>query len=57
MNGCVKEDEVPVRKREYAVRGFCHSDVIFEEHTFSLANDTELKNLSIRIVQESMCDS
>lgn len=57
MNGCVKEGEVPVRKREYTVRGFCHSHVIFEEHTFSLANDTELKNLSIRIVQESMCDS
>lgn len=34
-----------------------HSNVIFEEHTFSLANEMELKNLSVRIMQESMCDS
>lgn len=52
MNGCVKEDEVPDGMREYTVNGFSHSNVIFGEHTFSLANDMELKNLSVRIVRE-----
>lgn len=39
------------------MRRLFHSHVIFEEHTFSLANEMALKNLSIRIAQVSMCDS
>lgn len=39
------------------MRRLFHSNVIFEEHTFSLANEMALENLSVRIVQESMCDS
>jgi len=57
MNACVREDEDPDEMREYTVREFFHSHVMFEEHSFSLANEMELKNLSVRIVEESMCDS
>lgn len=34
---------------------FCRN-VIFEDHTFSLANEMELQILSVGIVGKSMCD-
>lgn len=52
MNGYVQEEETTDGTRGYTVRGFFHSRGIFEEHTFSLTNEMELKNLSVRIVQE-----
>lgn len=42
---------------EYNVRGLFPSNVIFEEHTFSLANEMEFKILLVGIVPKSMCDS
>lgn len=39
------------------MRRLFHSRVIFEENTFSLANEMALKNLSVRIAQVSVCDS
>lgn len=41
----------------YSVRALFCSNVIFEEHTFSLLNEMEFKILSFGIVQKSMCDS
>lgn len=52
MNEYVQEEEITDGTGGYTVRGFFHRRGIFEEHTFSLTNEMELKNLSVRIVQE-----